>query len=79
MALDHTRDYFHMDAFTYDPLDLKNTTPWLFATRWIVAAAHPDSSVEVTHSLHHCLVAPAWRAVEPLVHAPQAVQPPDVR
>src|SRR4029453_6265630 len=44
----------------------------------LVVAAHPDGSVEVTHSSHHRLVAPAWRAVEPLVHAPEGVQPADV-
>ena len=34
---------------------------------------------EVAHSSHHRLVAPAWRAVEPLVHPPEAVQPARVR
>src|SRR4029453_12198979 len=43
-----------------------------------VASAHPDGSVEATHSSHHCLVAPAWGGVEPLVHAPEGVQPADV-
>lgn len=35
MALDHTRDYFHADAFVYDPADLHKTTTLLFFTRWV--------------------------------------------
>src|ERR1700722_2375830 len=35
MALDHVRDYFHADAFLYDPLDLSKTTVALYFTRWI--------------------------------------------
>ena len=35
MALDHTRDFFHIQAWTQDPLDLATTTPGLFLTRWI--------------------------------------------
>ena len=35
MALDHVRDYFHADAFLYDPLDLDKTSVALFFTRWI--------------------------------------------
>ena len=27
MALDHTRDYFHIEAWTGDPLNLETTTP----------------------------------------------------
>jgi len=35
MVLDHARFYFHADAFVYDPLDLSQTSAFLFFTRWI--------------------------------------------
>lgn len=35
MALDHTRDYFHYDAFLYSPSDPLSTNTALFFTRWI--------------------------------------------
>jgi len=35
MALDHVRDYFHADAFLFDPADLERTTAPIFLTRWI--------------------------------------------
>ena len=35
MALDHVRDYFHRDAFLYDPTDLTKTSVLLFFTRFI--------------------------------------------
>jgi uncharacterized membrane protein len=41
MALDHTRDYFHSQAFLDDPLNLHTTTPALFVTRWITHLCAP--------------------------------------
>lgn len=41
MALDHTRDYFHIDAFTGDPLNPETTTPALYFTRWITHFCAP--------------------------------------
>lgn len=41
MALDHTRDFFHVTAMTADPLDIESTTPWLFFTRWITHYCAP--------------------------------------
>jgi len=41
MALDHTRDFFHVTAWTQNPLDLTVTTPILFFTRWITHFCAP--------------------------------------
>jgi uncharacterized membrane protein len=42
MALDHVRDYFHITAFTADPLDPRTTTAALFFTRWITHFCAPS-------------------------------------
>jgi uncharacterized membrane protein len=39
MALDHVRDFFHTARF--DPLDLTQTTPYLFITRWVTHHCAP--------------------------------------
>ena len=41
MALDHTRDFFHVGAMTGDPLNPETTTGMLFFTRWITHFCAP--------------------------------------
>jgi len=41
MALDHTRDFMHVDSLTQNPTDLTTTTPVLFFTRWITHFCAP--------------------------------------
>ena len=42
MALDHTRDFFHITAFTADPVNPETTTTILFFTRWITHYCAPS-------------------------------------
>jgi uncharacterized membrane protein len=41
MAIDHTREYFHLGAITSDPTNLATTTPIIFFTRWITHFCAP--------------------------------------
>jgi uncharacterized membrane protein len=41
MALDHTREYFHAGAMSFQPEDLTRTTTVLFFTRWITHICAP--------------------------------------
>ena len=41
MALDHTRDFFHVAAMTDQPTNMATTTPALFFTRWITHFCAP--------------------------------------
>jgi uncharacterized membrane protein len=41
MALDHTREFFHVGAMSFSPEDLSKTTPALFFTRWITHFCAP--------------------------------------
>jgi uncharacterized membrane protein len=41
MAIDHVRDFFHIDASTGVPTNMATTTPQLFFTRWITHFCAP--------------------------------------
>ena len=41
MALDHVRDFFHVDAFQNDPINPATSHPILYATRWITHLCAP--------------------------------------
>jgi uncharacterized membrane protein len=41
MALDHTRDFFHIYGMSQDPTNMETTTPLLFFTRWITHFCAP--------------------------------------
>lgn len=41
MVLDHVRDFFHVNAFVFDPLDPAQTTFAVYATRWITHLCAP--------------------------------------
>lgn len=42
MAIDHSRDFLHFDAWTHSPTDFKYTTSILFLTRWVTHYCAPN-------------------------------------
>src|SRR5688572_22819090 len=41
MALDHVRDFFHIEGAIGDPTNMSTTSPMLFLTRWITHFCAP--------------------------------------